>query len=443
MYSWGAVACFLVVILIGVCGCSAAQPGAKNGTPVNAAESTPTLPDRYTAGEETPSSEPVPVAALQTRADVSSISLDSEVKATLTEVSISCTGNSCTSGTTDNSSAGSMDNTGMIVPDSSFSANVTKAYFNQNPYLPVGFTATSNTAPYSWMWSWSGGNQASSSDLSLVLTFNQFGDYMVSRTVKNSNSTVSNSTLISVCPLITSFTADRSSGPVPLVVQFTDTSTNQPASWLWDFGDGTTSRLQNPSHTYTISGTHVVRLVSKNNFGSCWNTTEIVVSPLTASFTSNLTTGLVPLTVQFTDTSTDRPTSWSWDFGDGATSSLQNPAHTYTKPGTYQITLNVTNGYDGQVPAAPVQVTVYSLPATMFIAAPVHGVAGTAVLFTDTSTGAPAPSAWYWDFGDGYTSTYQNPSHQYAAAGVYTISHSATNTQGTAWQNKTAYISIS
>ena len=61
---------------------------------------------------------------------------------------------------------------------------------------------------------------------------------------------------------------------------------------------------------------------------------------------------------------------------------------------------------------------------------------------SDTSTGAPAPSAWYWDFGDGYTSTYQNPSHQYAASGVYTVSHSATNTQGSAWLNKTAYITI-
>lgn len=441
MYAGGPIACIFVVMLIGACGCSAIFPGSKAGTDANASESTPTLPARYVAGEETLSSQPVPVTARQTLSDIASLGLDSGVKLNITELAIDCADNStCSNGTAYNSSA---DITALIVPDSSFTANITRAYVKQNPSVPVEFTAASNTAPYTWRWKWSGGKLTTSSDFTLVLVFNQYGYYTVSRTVKNSNSTASNSTQISVCPLVASFTASQTSGKVPLTVRFTDTSTDQPSSWTWDFGDGATSALQNPSHTYTKSGTYTVRLDAKNSLGSCWNTSTITVSSLAASFSASQTSGLAPLTVRFTDTSTDQPTAWTWDFGDGATSALQNPSHTYTTTGVYPVTLKVTNGYDGWIAASPSQIAVYSLPAVSFAAVPVTGTAGTTVAFTDTSTGAPTPLAWYWDFGDGYTSTYQSPSHQYAAFGVYSVNHSATNTQGTAWLNRTAYISIS
>lgn len=440
MYSREAVACLFVVILIGACGCSAVLPGSGNGTAANGSEPTPTLPSRYIAGEETLSSVPATVAALQTQPNVSSAVFDSGVKINITELTIDCTDNStCTNGTTVNSTS---QDTEISAPDSSFSANITKAYFKQNPYLPVEFTAVSNTASYSWMWKWSGGKKTSSSDLTLILIFNKFGYYTVSRTVENSNSTATNSTLVSVCPLVASFTVNKSSGTVPLAVRFTDTSTDQPTAWRWDFGDGATSVLQNPTHIYTTSGTYVVRLEATNSLGSCWNTTGITVSPMTASFTANQTTGLAPLTVQFTDTSTDQPTAWRWDFGDGTASALQNPAHTYATTGTYPVTLNVTNSYDGWIGASSRQITVYSLPTVSFTAAPVTGTAGTTVVFSDTGTGAPAPSSWYWEFGDGYTSTYKNPSHQYASAGVYAVNHSATNSKGTTWLNKTSFISI-
>ncbi|MGB7787748.1 PKD domain-containing protein, partial [Methanoregula sp.] len=232
-------------------------------------------------------------------------------------------------------------------------------------------------------------------------------------------------------------------GPVPLSVRFTDTSTDQPVSWLWNFGDGSASTLQNPVHTFTASGTYTVRLDATNSLGSCWNTTGISVSSLAASFTQNQTTGLAPLSVQFTDTSTDQPTLWNWNFGDGGTSSLQNPIHTYTTAGIYTVNLNATNGYDGWIDAPSESITVYSLPAVSFTASPLTGPSGTSVLFNDQSTGFPSPESWNWDFGDGYTSTQQNPSHQYVNAGAYNVSHSATSAQGTTWLNKTAYITIS
>jgi PKD repeat protein len=164
---------------------------------------------------------------------------------------------------------------------------------------------------------------------------------------------------------------------------------------------------------------------------------------MVASFTANQTAGLEPLTVQFTDTSTDQPTSWDWIFGDGGISNLQNPVYTYQNAGVYTVYLKATNGYDGLTSAQPETITVYSLPLVSFTASPTTGTTNVSVKFNDQSTGFPSPALWYWDFGDGFNSTQQNPSHQYTMPGLYTVSHAATNTQGTVWLNKTAYISIS
>ena len=103
---------------------------------------------------------------------------------------------------------------------------------------------------------------------------------------------------------------------VPLTVQFTDTSTNLPTSWNWTFGDGNTSTLENPSYQYTSPGTYTVTLNATNAGGSNITTqtgliTVLPPSPI-ANFTATSTSGTVPLTVQFTDTSTNSPTSWNW-----------------------------------------------------------------------------------------------------------------------------------
>jgi PKD repeat protein len=145
------------------------------------------------------------------------------------------------------------------------------------------------------------------------------------------------------------FTAAPVSGQVPLSVQFTDTSSGNPASWAWDFGDGGTSTLENPSHTYTLPGLFGVRLTVRSGSGSdteyrnqVVTVTETAQAP-DAIFTASSLSGIAPLAVQFTDRSTGNPTSWAWAFGDGATSSSRNPAHTYTNPGTYLVQLTVAS----------------------------------------------------------------------------------------------------
>ena len=442
MYKSGVIACLLVVLLAGACGCSLAASGSGPASGA-ATQETPTLPATYVAGEATE----LPTNTLTTPAPENTALpniMGAEMNATLTEVTISCTGQSCANGVTYSNTTSSGSGT-VTAPTSAISANITMAYVKQNPYVWVQFTeSATNTPPYSWMWRWQPtGNLTYAGDPDIVLVFNQYGTYKVTRTVSNSAGSASSSANVSVCPLMASFTANQTTGPAPLSVRFTDTSSDQPDAWSWHFGDGGTSSLQNPVHTYTTAGTYTVRLDAANSLGSCWDTQGITVSSLAASFTANQSSGLAPLAVQFTDTSTDQPDAWSWNFGDGSASSLQNPVHTYTTAGVYTVNLSATNGYNGWINSPSKSITTYTLPAVSFAAIPLTGTAGTSVLFSDQSTGYPAPTSWYWDFGDGFTSTYQNPSHQYASPGSYTVNHSAANSQGTVWLNKTAYITIS
>jgi len=149
-------------------------------------------------------------------------------------------------------------------------------------------------------------------------------------------------------PPTAAFTASPTSGTAPLGVQFTDTSTGSPTSWAWSFGDGGTSTQQSPSHTFTAAGNYTVQLTAANAGGPSSTTRSISVSAApvkpTASFTANPTSGTAPLNVQFTDTSTGAPTSWAWDFGDGATSTQQSPSHSFSANGNYTVQLIATNG---------------------------------------------------------------------------------------------------
>jgi PKD repeat protein len=163
---------------------------------------------------------------------------------------------------------------------------------------------------------------------------------------------------------VASFSSSVASGTAPLVVQFTDTSTNGPTTWAWDFGDGSTASSQSPSHTYTKAGTYTVTLTAGNAGGSARTSAAVTVkvkgaAPV-ASFRSSVASGAAPLVVQFTDTSTNGPTTWAWDFGDGSTGSSQSPSHTYTKAGTYTVKLTVGNAAGSSSSVSSVDVRAQS-----------------------------------------------------------------------------------
>jgi len=147
-------------------------------------------------------------------------------------------------------------------------------------------------------------------------------------------------------PLVAAFSASPIYGKAKLNVKFTDTSTGTPTKWIWNFGDGSKSFLQNPTHKYSKAGVYTVSLTVKNAAGRNTVTKSKYITVTTkpvAALSASPTSGRVPLKVKFTDKSIGTPTKWKWDFGDGTKSFLQNPTHKYSKAGKYTVTLKVTN----------------------------------------------------------------------------------------------------
>jgi PKD repeat protein len=133
--------------------------------------------------------------------------------------------------------------------------------------------------------------------------------------------------------------ATPTSGSANLPVNFTDLST-LASSWLWNFGDGTTSTAQNPSHTYITAGVYNVTLAINNSQDKTLS--RYVRVDLVSNFSGDTTSGGPPLSVNFTDLSLGVPTSWSWNFGDGTISTSQNPTHVYAITGNYTVTLDAS-----------------------------------------------------------------------------------------------------
>ena len=139
-------------------------------------------------------------------------------------------------------------------------------------------------------------------------------------------------------------TSSFTSSATDLTVNFTDTSSHGPSSWAWDFGDGNNSSAQNPQHIYAAAGSYNVCLTASNAIDTgnqfCQNVT---VTAAVSVPTSDFTFSVNNLMVNFSDTSTQNPTSWAWTFGDGNNSSAQNPQHVYAAGGTYNVCLTATN----------------------------------------------------------------------------------------------------
>ena len=248
-------------------------------------------------------------------------------------------------------------------------------------------------------------------------------------------------------PPVAAFASNTTAGQSPMTVQFIDASGNAPSAWTWTFGDGGTSSLQNPVHTYLTQGTYTVSLTVTNAAGSNTNTIPNYVtvnraSPPAASFTANTTSGTVPFTVNFTDTSSNSPSAWAWTFGDGDWTTAQNPTHTYLTPGTYTVSLTVTNYGGSNTYSAQNIITANKAlaPEISFTANATSGTVPLAVAFTDTSTNTP--SAWTWSFGDGGTSTLQNPVHTFITPGTFTVTLTATNYGGSKSLVRSDYISM-
>jgi PKD repeat protein len=334
--------------------------------------------------------------------------------------------------------------TDYIVVESSLQADFDGDPRSGTAPLDVVFTDLSAGTPTSWEWQFGDGQTSDVQDP--AHRYAGPGIYDVSLTVRNGfgSSTIKKSGFITVGDaLVADFEADRTGGPAPLEVRFSDRSGGTPTSWFWDFGDTATSTKQSPAHTYKKEGTYTVTLTVTSAFGTA---TEVKANYITvgttpsAGFTATPRTGPAPLSVSFTDQSTGSPDSWLWNFGDGTTSTLKNPIHSYSRSGTYSVTLTVANAFGQDTYTQEGYITVGVLPQADFSAAPRTGTPPLEVQFSDLSSGSPV--SWTWDFGDGGASNLRNPLHSYARAGSYTVKLTVSNTYGSDSEIKAEYISV-
>ena len=339
------------------------------------------------------------------------------------------------------------------VPVAGFSADVTRGLAP----LSVVFTNASElhgaeAATYAWSF---GDGQPDSDLRDVTAVYDTPGVYTVSLSVTTDSGTDTETKVDYIVVTegpTAGFDAAPTTGLAPLAVSFDDTSvagTAEITAWNWSFGDGGTSAEQNPSHTYAAPGGYDVALTVTTAEGSSTETKAgfiVVTEAPTADFTATPTTGLGPLEVAFSDSSTPGTSAivaWAWEFGDGATSAEQNPSHTYTVPGSYGVTLTVTTADGSDSVLKDGFVSVQALPTAGFEASVTTGVSTLAVNFTDVSVAGTSPIAtWAWTFGDGGTSAEQNPSHEYSAPGNYDVGLTVTTAVGSDSEVRVAFIQV-
>ncbi|NCC88154.1 MAG: PKD domain-containing protein, partial [Clostridia bacterium] len=281
-------------------------------------------------------------------------------------------------------------------------------------------------------------------------------------------------------PPVANFEADVTTGCDNLTVNFTDLSNNSPTAWSWTFGDGNTSTIQNPTHTYSNPGTYTVVLEATNAVDSdthtiidyivvgetpvitlsmteesllgndgtatvsdisggtspyqyewsngsdlvtitglvadeycvtvtdangcmvidCIDVTQEALPAPEADFEANITTGCGTLSVNFTDLSTHSPTNWYWEFGDGATSDVQNPTHTYVEMGTYTVRLTVTNATDSDTHTITDYIVVGETPALVLSMNPESSALNDGTATVNISNGMTPYSIEWSNSGD-------------------------------------------
>jgi PKD repeat protein len=293
-----------------------------------------------------------------------------------------------------------------------------------NPKM-IHFADSSKNAQ---QWFWKFGNGLTSSNQNPSITYNNIGNFTPSLIITDSfgcKDTIAGK-VISISKPQADFIYTKSSGCVPVLVQFQNTSSGA-SNYLWDFGDGTTSTLLNPNHIYTTGGNYQVTLTVTDAAGC--STTKSLANALhipgpSASFSLSNNYGCQPLTISLNDSSQNALTH-IWSFGDGDTSLAASPVHTFNTAGSYLVTLIVkdVNGCQSAF-THPDTIKVYNKPVAAFSISDSSICAGTSTSFVNLSQSS---SSYKWLFGDGSTSQHSNVNHQYQSPGQYNITLVASN----------------
>jgi len=310
--------------------------------------------------------------------------------------------------------------------------------------LFVSFTNES-TGSYDYL-SWDFGDGTTSGELNPTHTYINPGIYTVTLTATGPGgiSIETKNDYVTVFEeVVSDFSADPLSGIAPVSIGFTNLSSGDFNALFWDFGDGSTSTENNPIHEYTQAGVFTVSLTASGPGGSDMESKTgyvTVYQAVVADFSAVPLSGISPLSVNFTNLSSGDFSSLLWDFGDGSTSIETNPSHIFQNPGTYTVSLTASGPGGSDIETKSDYITVYQTVATDFSAVPLSGIAPLSVNFTNLSSGDY--SNLLWDFGDGSTSTLNNPLHEFLLPGIYTVSLTASGPGGSDTETKVGYITV-
>ena len=293
----------------------------------------------------------------------------------------------------------------------------------------VQFNSTSSANTSQWSWVFQGGSPSSSNVENPLITYNTTGFFDVSLVAASpgGNDQEFKSNFIHV---LQSPTPDFTFTTTGTTVNFTNTTNPLSGNtYAWDFGDGNTSTMTSPTHTFSTGGSFDVTLdVISSNCGtfSVTKTINLMAAPV-SSFTANTTTGCNPQDIIFTSTATGAD-SWSWSFPGGtpATSTSESVTVSYPNAGIYDVTLVVTNASGSHSHTEPNFITITETPTPNFT----YSASNLTVDFTNTSSPLSG-NTYAWDFGDGNTSTDVNPIHTYTSANNYSVTLMVTNSCGT------------
>ena len=287
-------------------------------------------------------------------------------------------------------------------------------------------------------WDWTFGDGNGDNVQNPVHTYASSNTYTIDLTVESNNGCIAGaSQTLDIFPLpVASITVDNECFYDAL--NFQNSSSGNATIFEWDFGDGNTSALENPSHQYNSAGIYQVELIVNTVDGCADTVTQNVTAYAEPQADFTVTPTCLTAGNNFTDLSTITPVDgdviagYDWNFGDGNTSNLASPNHTYGNEGVFNVSLTVTTNY-GCVNSFSSNATVWPLPIVNFD--PTDVCLGENTQFNDLTQLSNANTinnvvAWDWNFGDGGTSTQQNPQHTYNAPGVFNAELTVTSNNG-------------
>ena len=302
--------------------------------------------------------------------------------------------------------------------------------------MTINFIDESTTNTTSWNWSFPGGVPATSTEQNPTVVYNQAGEYPVTLIAENSNgtNTLTKTDYVQVSAVLP--TAAFSTEINGEIVSFINESI-AATSYQWDLGDGNMSTLKYPTNDYNIDGFYDIKLIVNNGCGADTIVQTIIINPDNVlpfpDFSADIISGCGPLTVQFTDESSENTTGWWWEFQGGTpgNSSEQNPIVVFENIGSYfvQLTASTDVGDRSKFKENYIEVTD-DPPQALYTV----GDSDLTIFLFNNSINA---DSYLWLFGDGNSSTEEGPTHTYAEAGVYEVSLIATNGCGSDTLNYT------